>query len=121
MVSPRDRATVPSAKAPTTATMTQSRCRRITCMLVSPNRRHPVCSGRLRCTSAAASLTPGPKHRTIPGLHFFTTGPVMTEGLSTTEPEVIRVGQIEIRYLHEAGEGRAMGCFELRVPPGSNV
>ena len=36
-------------------------------------------------------------------------------------PEVIRLGQIEIRYLQEAdGEGR-IGCFEMCVPPGSNV
>lgn len=34
---------------------------------------------------------------------------------------VIRVGQLEIRYLQEAGNGCGMGCFELRVPPGSNV
>ncbi len=36
-------------------------------------------------------------------------------------PDAIRVGQLEIRYLVEAGNGRQMGCFELRVPPGSNV
>jgi quercetin dioxygenase-like cupin family protein len=35
--------------------------------------------------------------------------------------DVIRLGQLEIRYLQEAGEGCRMGCFELRVPPGSNV
>ncbi len=35
--------------------------------------------------------------------------------------EVIRVGQLEIRYLQEAGNDCQMGCFELRVPPGSNV
>lgn len=35
--------------------------------------------------------------------------------------EVIRIGQLEIEYLQEAGDGRSMGCFELRVPPGSNV
>jgi len=35
--------------------------------------------------------------------------------------EVIRVGQIEIRYLEQVGHGRQMGCFEMRVPPGSNV
>ncbi|MEJ8821690.1 cupin domain-containing protein [Variovorax humicola] len=45
----------------------------------------------------------------------------MSEAGSSTEQEVIRVGQIEIRYLHEAGSGRQMGCFEMRVPPGSNV
>jgi quercetin dioxygenase-like cupin family protein len=36
-------------------------------------------------------------------------------------PELIRVGQLEIRYLQQAGNGCEMGCFELRVPPGSNV
>ena len=35
--------------------------------------------------------------------------------------EVIRVGQLEIRYLQQSGTGRQMGCFELTVPPGSNV
>jgi len=35
--------------------------------------------------------------------------------------ETIRVGQIEIRYIQEAGNGCHMGCFEMRVPPGSNV
>ena len=39
----------------------------------------------------------------------------------TDVPEVIRVGQLEIRYLQEAADGGRMGCFELRVPPGSNV
>jgi uncharacterized RmlC-like cupin family protein len=28
---------------------------------------------------------------------------------------------LEIRYLQEAGDGCQLGCFELRVPPGSNV
>lgn len=35
--------------------------------------------------------------------------------------DVIRVGQLEINYLLKAGNGCQMGCFELRVPPGSNV
>jgi quercetin dioxygenase-like cupin family protein len=35
--------------------------------------------------------------------------------------DVIRVGQMEIRYLQEAKDGCQLGCFELRVPPGSNV
>jgi uncharacterized cupin superfamily protein len=34
---------------------------------------------------------------------------------------VIRLGQIEIRYLQQAGGGCEMGCFEMRVPPNSNV
>lgn len=36
-------------------------------------------------------------------------------------PELIRLGQIEIRYLQEAGSGCHMGAFEMTVPPGSNV
>jgi quercetin dioxygenase-like cupin family protein len=40
---------------------------------------------------------------------------------SPAAQEVIRVGQLEIRYLREAGDGCQIGCFELRVPPGSNV
>ncbi len=35
--------------------------------------------------------------------------------------EVIRVGQLEIRYLQPSGRGNRMGAFELCVPPGSNV
>ncbi len=35
--------------------------------------------------------------------------------------DVIHIGQLEIRYVREAASGCAMGCFELRVPPGSNV
>jgi mannose-6-phosphate isomerase-like protein (cupin superfamily) len=35
--------------------------------------------------------------------------------------EVIRLGQMEIRYVQTAGNGCDLGCFELRVPPGSNV
>ena len=35
--------------------------------------------------------------------------------------EIIRVGQLEIRYLQEADDACRMGCFELRIPPGSNV
>ncbi len=36
-------------------------------------------------------------------------------------PEIIRVGQLEIRYVQAGDNTREMGCFELRVPPGSNV
>lgn len=39
----------------------------------------------------------------------------------TPGAQVIRLGQIEIRYLQETGDGCQMGCFEMRVPPGSNV
>lgn len=37
------------------------------------------------------------------------------------DPEVIRIGKLEIRYIREPGPGCQMGCFELTVPPGSNV
>ena len=40
---------------------------------------------------------------------------------ASADPETIQVGQIEIRYIQEAGNGCQMGCFEMRVPPGSNV
>ena len=36
-------------------------------------------------------------------------------------PELIRLGQLEIRYLQHAGGGCDMGMFEMVVPPGSNV
>ena len=36
-------------------------------------------------------------------------------------PEVIRIGQLEIHYLQNAGGGCEMGSFLLVVPPGSNV
>jgi quercetin dioxygenase-like cupin family protein len=45
----------------------------------------------------------------------------MTKATSPAPPDVIRVGQLEIRYLHEASEGCQMGSFEMSVPPGSNV
>jgi len=45
----------------------------------------------------------------------------MNQTHSLARQEVIRVGQLEIRYLHEAGDGCQMGSFEMSVPPGSNV
>ncbi len=45
----------------------------------------------------------------------------MTEVHSPAPQDVIRVGQIEIRCLQEAGNGCQMGSFEMRVPPNSNV
>ena len=45
----------------------------------------------------------------------------MNEHPAPGSQQVIRVGQLEIRYLQEAGNGCQIGCFELRVPPGSNV
>jgi quercetin dioxygenase-like cupin family protein len=45
----------------------------------------------------------------------------MNESHTPAGQEVIRIGQMEIRYVQEAGNGCEIGCFELRVPPGSNV
>lgn len=45
----------------------------------------------------------------------------MKEPDKQATPEIIRVGQLEIRYLQAGNDAREMGCFELRVPPGSNV
>jgi quercetin dioxygenase-like cupin family protein len=45
----------------------------------------------------------------------------MNRSDSPSESAVIRVGQLEIRYLREAGDGCQIGCFELIVPPASNV
>jgi len=45
----------------------------------------------------------------------------MNTAVSPVGQEVIRVGQLEIRYQQEAGNACQMGCFELRVRPGSNV
>ena len=33
----------------------------------------------------------------------------------------IKIGQLSIRYLHNGSAAGEMGCFELTVPPGSNV
>lgn len=45
----------------------------------------------------------------------------MNETRAPVAQEIIRLGAIEIRYLQEAREGCQMGCFEMRVPPNSNV
>jgi len=45
----------------------------------------------------------------------------MNETITPAVLDVIRVGKLEIRYLNESGNGCQMGCFEMRVPPGSNV
>jgi quercetin dioxygenase-like cupin family protein len=34
---------------------------------------------------------------------------------------VVKVGQMEIRYLVDGAEEGGLGVFELKVPPGSNV
>lgn len=44
-----------------------------------------------------------------------------TNQTASSGSDTIYIGQIEIRYIQEAGNGREMGCFEMRVPPGSNV
>jgi quercetin dioxygenase-like cupin family protein len=38
-----------------------------------------------------------------------------------TPPEVVKVGQLEIRYLIDGASHAGMGVFELTVPGGSNV
>lgn len=38
-----------------------------------------------------------------------------------TQPDAIRVGQLEIRYLIDGAAHAGMGVFELTVPAGSNV
>ena len=45
----------------------------------------------------------------------------MHEGNTPAARAVIRLGQLEIRYLQGAGAGCEMGSFEMIVPPGSNV
>jgi uncharacterized cupin superfamily protein len=45
----------------------------------------------------------------------------MNETHTPAAQEVIRIGQMEIRYVQEASNICEIGCFELRVPPGSNV
>ncbi len=45
----------------------------------------------------------------------------MSQDQAVEGDDVIRVGQLEIRYLQQSGRGNQMGAFELRVPPGSNV
>lgn len=38
-----------------------------------------------------------------------------------TQPELVRLGQLEVRYLVDGTAHQGMGLFELTVPPGSNV
>lgn len=45
----------------------------------------------------------------------------MNTANSQGRQDVIHIGKMEVSYLQEAGNGSHMGCFELRVPPGSNV
>ncbi len=37
------------------------------------------------------------------------------------QPEIIRIGQLEIHCLQEAHGACEASCFEMCVPPGSNV
>jgi quercetin dioxygenase-like cupin family protein len=45
----------------------------------------------------------------------------MTEELTISQPMLVRIGQLEIRYLIDGSSHEGMGLFELIVPPGSNV
>jgi len=45
----------------------------------------------------------------------------MNEANMPTDPDLIRLGTLEIRYLQEAGNGSEIGMFEMRVPPASMV
>jgi quercetin dioxygenase-like cupin family protein len=52
---------------------------------------------------------------------LFTRDASMNATTEAPGPEVIRIGQLEIHYLQDAGNGCEMGSFVLVVPPGSNV
>ena len=45
----------------------------------------------------------------------------MVEMNGRSGSDVIRLGQLEIHYLQDAGNGCEMGSFVMVVPPGSNV
>jgi quercetin dioxygenase-like cupin family protein len=38
-----------------------------------------------------------------------------------TQPETVKIGQLEVRYLIDGAAHASMGVFELTVPAGSNV
>jgi quercetin dioxygenase-like cupin family protein len=38
-----------------------------------------------------------------------------------TQPEAVKIGQLEVRYLIDGAAHAGMGIFELTVPAGSNV
>ena len=38
-----------------------------------------------------------------------------------TQPEIVRIGRLEIKYLIDGAAHEGMGIFELTVPSGSNV
>ncbi|HSE11382.1 MAG TPA: cupin domain-containing protein, partial [Rudaea sp.] len=35
--------------------------------------------------------------------------------------QIVKVGQIEIRYLVDGAQNGGMGVFEMKVPPGAHV
>ena len=41
--------------------------------------------------------------------------------MSNERDDIIKVGQLEIRYLIDGAATGGMGVFELTIPPGSNV
>jgi mannose-6-phosphate isomerase-like protein (cupin superfamily) len=45
----------------------------------------------------------------------------MNQTIVTAADEVIRIGDLEIRYLSEAAGGCRMGCFEMRVAPNGST
>ena len=40
---------------------------------------------------------------------------------SNESQKIIRVGQLEIKYIKDGSFKKEMGAFELTVPPGSNA
>lgn len=45
----------------------------------------------------------------------------MNQTATRAADEVIRIGDMEIRYLSEAKGGCRMGCFEMRVAPSGSI
>jgi len=45
----------------------------------------------------------------------------MNDTAAPVRNDVIRVGQIEIRYLQESGNGCEIGSFEMTIPPNAMV
>ena len=45
----------------------------------------------------------------------------MNDTAAPVRNDVIRVGQIEIRYLQESGHGCEIGSFEMTIPPNAMV
>ena len=57
----------------------------------------------------------------LSSVHFLSLESFMQQQSMPIAGDVIHVGKLQIRYLQEATQTRRMGCFELTVPPGSNV